>query len=75
MDLTTITTEAPIVVVQSLKSGGDTTALQKILSEIMPNFVILYTADISTVRQLEVKRKSKKFSFTLEKKNLIQLNY
>lgn len=54
MDLTTITTEAPIVVVQSLKSGGDTTALQKILSEIMPNFVILYTADISTVRQLEI---------------------
>lgn len=54
MDLTTITTEAPIVVVQSLKKGGDSMALQKILNEIAPSFVVLYTADISTVRQLEI---------------------
>ncbi|XP_051174347.1 DNA repair endonuclease XPF [Leptopilina boulardi] len=54
MDLTTITTEAPIVVVQSLKKGGDSMALKKILNEIMPSFVVLYTADISTVRQLEI---------------------
>ncbi|XP_033212535.1 DNA repair endonuclease XPF isoform X1 [Belonocnema kinseyi] len=53
MDLTTIATEAPIVVVQSLKKGGDSMALQRILSEVLPSFVVLYTADISTVRQLE----------------------
>ena len=54
MDLTTITTEAPIVVIQSLRKGGDSMALQRILEDVMPSFVVLYTADISTVRQLEV---------------------
>lgn len=54
LDLTTISKVAPLVVVQSLKKNGDPTALLQTLSEMTPSYVIMYSADISAVRQLEV---------------------
>lgn len=55
MDLTTLTTSEPVLIIQSLKKGGDPMALQKTLEETTPNYVIMYTADIATVRLLEVR--------------------
>lgn len=55
LDLTTITTTAPIIIVQSLKKDGDPMALQRTLKESKPSDVILYVADIAAVRQLEVR--------------------
>ncbi|XP_071565965.1 DNA repair endonuclease XPF [Temnothorax nylanderi] len=56
LDLTkeTYTAPAPIIFIQAIKKGGDPMALQRILTEHMPNNIILYVADIGTVRQLEV---------------------
>ncbi|KAL2713079.1 DNA repair endonuclease XPF isoform X1 [Vespula squamosa] len=54
LDLTTITTTAPIVIVQSLKKDGDPMALQRTLKESKPSNVIMYVADIAAVRQLEI---------------------
>ncbi|XP_028048200.1 DNA repair endonuclease XPF isoform X1 [Monomorium pharaonis] len=45
---------APIVFIQAIKKGGDPMALQRILTEHMPNNIILYVTDIGVVRQLEV---------------------
>ncbi|XP_029178024.1 LOW QUALITY PROTEIN: DNA repair endonuclease XPF [Nylanderia fulva] len=54
LDLTNCATSAPIVFIQAIKKGGDSMALQRALAEHMPNNIILYVADIGTVRQLEV---------------------
>ncbi|XP_024942375.1 DNA repair endonuclease XPF isoform X1 [Cephus cinctus] len=54
IDLTAIgTPNLPIVIVQSLKKHGDPMALQRILSEKVPRYIVMYAADISAVRQLE----------------------
>ncbi|XP_011692831.1 PREDICTED: DNA repair endonuclease XPF [Wasmannia auropunctata] len=45
---------APIVFIQAIKKGGDPMALQRMLTEHMPNNIILYVTDIGVVRQLEV---------------------
>lgn len=58
LDVTAITTTAPIVMIQSLKKDGDPMALQRTLTEIKPSNVIMYVSDISTVRQLEVYQNS-----------------
>lgn len=54
LDLTNFATSAPIVIIQAVKKGGDPMALQRTLAEHVPNNVILYVADIGTVRQLEI---------------------
>ncbi|CAK9810363.1 DNA repair endonuclease XPF [Anthophora quadrimaculata] len=54
LDLTNTYTEAPVIIIQTLKKGGDPMALQRALSEHMPNNIIMYVADISAVRQIEV---------------------
>ncbi|XP_012218802.1 DNA repair endonuclease XPF [Linepithema humile] len=54
LDLTSCATSAPLVFIQAIKKGGDPMALQRTLTEHTPNNVILYVADISTVRQLEI---------------------
>ncbi|KAL6435890.1 hypothetical protein ACFW04_005629 [Cataglyphis niger] len=54
LDVTNCATSAPIVFIQAIKKGGDSMALQRALTEHTPNNVILYVADIGTVRQLEV---------------------
>lgn len=54
-DLTLPTAEVYLIIKTS-KQGGDSMSLQKTLDEVMPSYVILYAADISTVRQLEVIR-------------------
>lgn len=54
LDLTSCATSTPIVIIQAIKKGGDPMALQRTLIEHTPNNVILYIADIGTVRQLEV---------------------
>ena len=54
MDLTNIDTNTPVVLIQSLKKGGDPMALQRALTEHMPTNIIMYVADISAVRQIEV---------------------
>lgn len=54
LDMTTIPKVAPLIVIQSLKKDGDPTALLQTLNESMPSYVIMYSADISAVRQLEV---------------------
>lgn len=45
---------APVVFIQAIKKGGDPMALQRMLTEHMPNNIILYANDIGIVRQLEV---------------------
>lgn len=56
MDLTkeNYTASAPIVFIQAIKKGGDPMALHRMLTEHVPNNIILYANDISIVRQLEV---------------------
>ncbi|XP_014486735.1 PREDICTED: DNA repair endonuclease XPF [Dinoponera quadriceps] len=54
LNLSNCTTSVPIIVIQAIKKGGDPMTLQRTLTEYMPNNVILYVADIGTVRQLEV---------------------
>ncbi|KAK9309706.1 hypothetical protein QLX08_000705 [Tetragonisca angustula] len=54
LDLTNINTNTPVVLIQSLKKGGDPMALQRALTEHMPTNIIMYVADISAVRQIEV---------------------
>lgn len=54
LDLTNCAKTAPIVFIQAIKKGGDSMALQRALAEHTPNNIILYVADIGTVRQLEV---------------------
>ncbi|XP_053593687.1 DNA repair endonuclease XPF [Microplitis demolitor] len=44
----------PIVLIQSVKRGGDPMALQRTLSETLPGYIVMYGADISSIRQLEV---------------------
>ncbi|KAK2583994.1 hypothetical protein KPH14_006454 [Odynerus spinipes] len=58
LDLTTMTTTAPIVIIQCLKKDGDPMALQRTLMENKPSNVIMYVSDISVVRQLEVYQNS-----------------
>ncbi|CAK9805296.1 DNA repair endonuclease XPF [Anthophora plagiata] len=54
LDLTNMNTGAPVILIQTLKKDGDPMALQRALSEHMPNNIIMYMADISAVRQIEV---------------------
>lgn len=54
MDLTTISSGEPILIIQSIKKGGDSMSLHCTLEEVLPSYVIMYAADISAVRQLEV---------------------
>ncbi|XP_012286135.1 DNA repair endonuclease XPF [Orussus abietinus] len=54
LDLTTFSTSVPLIVIQSLKKASDPMALQRTLLEMMPSYVIMYAADISAVRQVEV---------------------
>ncbi|XP_058796659.1 DNA repair endonuclease XPF [Phymastichus coffea] len=54
LDLTTITSKEPLIIIQAIKKGGDSLSLNKTLDEALPSYVILYAADISAVRQLEV---------------------
>ncbi|KAJ8664216.1 hypothetical protein QAD02_005253 [Eretmocerus hayati] len=54
LDLTTMTATEPLLIIQSIKKGGDPMSLQRTLDEVHPTYVIMYAADISAVRQLEV---------------------
>ncbi|XP_033177140.1 DNA repair endonuclease XPF isoform X2 [Bombus impatiens] len=54
LDLTNINTNTPIVLIQCLKKHGDPMALQRALTEHTPNNIIMYVADMSAVRQIEV---------------------
>ncbi|XP_050576570.1 DNA repair endonuclease XPF isoform X1 [Bombus affinis] len=54
LDLTNINTNTPIVLIQSLKKHGDPMALQRALTEHTPTNIIMYVADMSAVRQIEV---------------------
>nr|XP_031840171.1 DNA repair endonuclease XPF isoform X1 [Nomia melanderi]XP_031840172.1 DNA repair endonuclease XPF isoform X1 [Nomia melanderi]XP_031840173.1 DNA repair endonuclease XPF isoform X1 [Nomia melanderi]XP_031840174.1 DNA repair endonuclease XPF isoform X1 [Nomia melanderi] len=58
LDLTNITTDTPIILIQSLKKAGDPMSLQRTLAEHMPRNIIMYVADISAVRQIEVYQNS-----------------
>ncbi|KAE8742861.1 hypothetical protein FOCC_FOCC011542 [Frankliniella occidentalis] len=44
----------PIITIQSFKKDGDPLALTKTLQQIQPHTVVMYDADLSAVRQLEV---------------------
>ncbi|XP_071859603.1 DNA repair endonuclease XPF-like isoform X2 [Bombus fervidus] len=54
LDLTNINTNTPIVLIQCLKKHGDPMALQRALTEHTPTNIIMYVADMSAVRQIEV---------------------
>ncbi|CAB0034499.1 unnamed protein product [Trichogramma brassicae] len=54
LDLTTLSATQPLLVIESMKRNGDSMSLHKRLDEMSPNYVVLYAADISAVRQLEV---------------------
>ncbi|XP_060818768.1 DNA repair endonuclease XPF isoform X2 [Bombus pascuorum] len=54
LDLTNINTNTPIVLIQCLKKYGDPMALQRALTEHTPTNIIMYVADMSAVRQIEV---------------------
>lgn len=49
-----MSTAEPLLVIQSYKKGGDSMSLHKTLEEMRPTYVVIYTAEISTIRQLEV---------------------
>ena len=53
-DITLPETTEPVVLIHSLKRYGDPMALQRTLTEITPSYVVMYGADISAIRQLEV---------------------
>lgn len=44
----------PIITIQSFKKDGDPLALTKTLQQLKPHSVVMYDADLSAVRQLEV---------------------
>ena len=44
----------PIITIQSFKKDGDPLALTKTLQQLQPHAVVMYDADLSAVRQLEV---------------------
>lgn len=44
----------PVITLQSFKKDGDPLALTKTLQQIQPHAVVMYDADLSAVRQLEV---------------------
>ena len=46
--------KSPMVVYHSLHSSHDPNGLKQTLNELRPTFVILYDADMTFVRQLEV---------------------
>lgn len=50
----------PIILIQSLKKNDDPMALQRALIEHMPSNIIMYVADLSAIRQIEVCIKLKK---------------
>ncbi|PBC30084.1 DNA repair endonuclease XPF [Apis cerana cerana] len=54
LDLTNINENMPIILIQSLKKNGDPMALQRALIEHMPSNIIMYVADLSAIRQIEV---------------------
>ncbi|XP_043264616.1 DNA repair endonuclease XPF [Colletes gigas] len=54
LDLTNVTTNAPVIIIQSLKKYGDPMSLHRALAEHMPNNIVMYVADISAVRQIEI---------------------
>ncbi|XP_053982136.1 DNA repair endonuclease XPF [Hylaeus volcanicus] len=54
LDLTIATTNTPVILIQSLKKCGDPMSLLRALAEHMPSNIIMYVADISAVRQIEV---------------------
>ncbi|XP_076181212.1 DNA repair endonuclease XPF-like isoform X1 [Ptiloglossa arizonensis] len=54
LNLTNVVPDTPIIVIQSLKRSGDPTSLQRALAEHMPTVIVMYVADISAVRQIEV---------------------
>nr|XP_033329091.1 DNA repair endonuclease XPF isoform X1 [Megalopta genalis] len=54
LDLSNITADVPIILIQSLKRNDDPMSLQRALEEHMPTNIIMYVADISAVRQIEV---------------------
>lgn len=53
-DTSILETTEPVVLIQSLKRSGDPMALQRTLGEVVPSYVIMYGADVSAIRQLEV---------------------
>lgn len=44
----------PVITIQSFKKDGDPLALTKTLQQLQPHNVVMYDADLSAVRQLEV---------------------
>ncbi|XP_076647013.1 DNA repair endonuclease XPF mei-9 isoform X1 [Halictus rubicundus] len=54
LDLTNMTADAPIVLIQSLKINDDPMSLQRALDEHMPRNIVMYVGNISAVRQIEV---------------------
>lgn len=54
LDLTALSAAEPLLVIESFKKGGDPLSLLKTLGEMQPTYVVIYTAEISTIRQLEV---------------------
>lgn len=54
LDVTSCAKSTPVVIIQAIKKGGDPMALQRTLTEHTPNNIVLYVADIGSVRQLEL---------------------
>ncbi|XP_017761721.1 PREDICTED: DNA repair endonuclease XPF [Eufriesea mexicana] len=54
LDLTNINADTPVILIQTLKKDGDPMALQRALTEHMPTNIIMYIADVSAIRQIEV---------------------
>ncbi|XP_069693595.1 DNA repair endonuclease XPF [Periplaneta americana] len=50
--------KAPVVVLQTFKKYGDPLALSRSLHALKPRFVVMYDADMATVRRLEVYQSS-----------------
>jgi hypothetical protein len=49
------TLKPPVVVLQTFKKYGDPLALTRTLQALKPRFVVMYDADMTAVRRLEVR--------------------
>lgn len=63
MDLTQIVTENPLISIQTFKNKGNSFSLKRTLTEMQPNYIIMYHSDMAAIRQIEMyeaKNKRKK---------------
>ncbi|GBP45164.1 DNA repair endonuclease XPF [Eumeta japonica] len=60
LDITQVTVEKPIIMIQTFKENGNHFSLEQTLENMRPEFIIMYHSDVSAIRQIEVFEARKK---------------